>query len=288
MFHRGLKKLRFRPLARSVSFLIRSFSGNSRRKPKFVRYLPIASKSNLFNWPTPQRYPLERPVFEKDDKPYSEFHIENTRIHEKWQQNRCGANEQHSLRSHQPASSEVSLNSYEAVSAIEKVRQSEERRKIQNRLRYLMEEQQKLDERIQDEQDRMVRAPAQRDVPREYAPNRHPEISKPGSWASATVLAVTGKMQHHRYIKQPAWMYTDAVQKIQNEAQPESTSRPDSASDGSDQPKTGIHDWAKSTLELQKSEAKKMENLRWQKKYCNKSACLKLCDLSSLFKIRNY
>lgn len=86
----------------------------------------------------------------------------------------------------------------------------EERRKIQNKMRALMEEQHMKDERIQEEKDRVIRKevlverdPARKQTFAEYSPFRNREKGKPETWVSATVLAATGKMQQHRYMQTP-------------------------------------------------------------------------------------
>lgn len=301
MFRRGFKALTNRPFAESCGLLFRNFSGNSRKKPKFVRRPPLNPKSNFFNWPTLQRFPADRVIDEQDEKPYSTFKIDTNRLQEMWQQTRIAAREQNSLRGYQPANSDLNSDSEDVISALDKVRQIEERRKIQNRMRSLMEEQQKLEERNQDELDRLIpkkevlgeREPArQQAIPREYSPVRNQENTKPGSWMSATVLAATGKILQHRYMQRPPRMTTT---NYQTESQSEIPARPEipnsasgSKSPPSSQAKISLQELAKSVVELHKSRAEEMDKTRTREEYSRESACLKLCDLSALGRIRHH
>ncbi|XP_043659749.1 uncharacterized protein LOC122624318 [Drosophila teissieri] len=298
MFRRGLKALRVRPFAESISFLWRNVSGNSWRRTRFVQRPCIAAKNELASCQTLQRTPINDDVDKKAENPYSTFKIDHDRVQQMWQKSRVGAKEQNSLRGYQPANSDVNSESEEVISALDKVRRIEERRKIQNKMRCLLEEQQKLDRRIQEEQDRAVtkgvlveRDPARKHTLKEYTPVRNPENGKPNSWVSATVLAATGKMQHHRYMQTPPRI---SPIKVEAEAQSQSKSPPDhpAGSTTSGQPnqtKTEMPqraEWTKSILELHKTRAEEMDKLRSLKGYSNQSACLKLSELSALRKIR--
>ncbi|XP_070075059.1 uncharacterized protein hydra [Drosophila takahashii] len=221
-----------RPFAESCSFLWRNFSGNSRKKPKFVKRPPLNPKSNLFNWPTLQRFPAEneRVVDDKDEKPYSTFKVDSNRVQEMWQKARIGAKEQVVLVEREPAKQATN--------------------------------------------------------PKEYSPVRSSESSKPGSWTSATVLAATGKIQHHRYMRTPPKMTTNSYQ---TENQSEIPYRPENSASGSksEQFKTSnLQELAKSVAELHRFRAEEMDKMRTREEYSKESACLKLCDLSALGKIR--
>ncbi|XP_050746411.1 uncharacterized protein LOC108027502 isoform X2 [Drosophila biarmipes] len=301
MLRRGFKALTIRPFAESCGLLLRNFSGNSRKKPKFVRRPPLNPKCNLVNWPTLQRLSPDRVVDEQDEKPYSTFKIDTNRLQEMWQQTRIAAREQNSLRGHQPANSDLNSDSEDVITALDKVRQIEERRKIQNRMRSLMEKQQELEERNQDELDRLIprkevpveREPArQQAVPREYSPVRSQESTKPGSWMSATVLAATGKILQHRYMQRPPRMTTTSYQ---TESQSEIPARPEipgsapgNKSPPSSQAKISLQELAKSVVELHKIRAEEMDKTRTREEYSKDSACLKLCDLSAIGRIRHH
>ncbi|XP_039498057.1 uncharacterized protein LOC120455710 [Drosophila santomea] len=299
MFRRGLKALRVRPFAESISFLWRNVSGNSWKGARFVQRPGIAAKNELPSCPTLQRTPINNVVDQKAENPYSTFKIDHDRVQQMWQNSRIGAKEQNSLRGYQPANSDVNSESEEVISALDKVKRIEERRKIQKRMRSLLEEQQELDRRIQEEQDRAVtrevlveRDPARRHTPKEYTPVRNPENCKPNSWVSATVLAATGKMQHHRYMQTPPRI---SPIKVEAESQSPSKSPPDNpaSNNTSGQPNqtkttdmTHRAEWTKSVLELHKTRAEEMDRLRSLNGYSNQSACLKLSELSALRKIR--
>ncbi|KAH8344521.1 hypothetical protein KR084_003018 [Drosophila pseudotakahashii] len=166
-------------------------------------------------------------------------------------------------------------------------------------MRILMEEQQQLEERNQDEQDRWTykkeavlveREPAkQANPPKEYSPVRSSESSKPGSWTSATVLAATGRIQHHRYMQRPPKMTTNSYQ---TETQSEIPYRPENSASGSkleasiQSKTTTLQELAKSVAELHRFRAEQMDKMRTREEYSKESACLKLCDLSALGKIR--
>ncbi|XP_016986648.1 uncharacterized protein LOC108049828 isoform X2 [Drosophila rhopaloa] len=295
MFRRGLKELKTRPFAEVCSFLLRNFSGNSRRKLKFVKRETVAPRSNIFNWPTLQRIPNDKDVDEKDEKRYSTFKVENSRAQEMWQKARIGAREQNSLRGYQPANSDVTSDSEEIISALDKVRRIEERRKIQNKMQTLMQEQEKLDKQIQDEQDRVAprkevlveREPAKQDPPREYAPVRNPDSFRSGPWISATVLAATGNSQQLRYTPKPFRTHSQSGQAV---SPPQSSSLPEKSASrqpehkldeaSANKAQSEIQAFAKSVVELHKSRAEEMDKLRSENEYSKDSACLKMCDHS--------
>ncbi|EDX18478.1 GD15526 [Drosophila simulans] len=206
MFPGNLRTLRVRPIVKSVTLLCRNVSGNSWKNSGMELLSGVAYACRLPKWPTLQRIPINHDVNKK--KPYSTFKID--RIQNMWQRSRIGAKEQNSLRGYQPANSDVNTDSDEAISALDKVRRIEERRKIQNKMQALMDEQHMHDERIQEENDRVIRKevlverePARKQTSQEYSPVRSREKCKPVPWVSATVLAATGRMQQHRYMQTP-------------------------------------------------------------------------------------
>ncbi|XP_017055917.1 uncharacterized protein LOC108097889 [Drosophila ficusphila] len=287
MFRRGLKVLKTRPFTESFGILCREISGFSRRKAKFVKRPPLNQGTYNFNWPTLQRITDFNNVDGQDKKRYSTLNLENSRSHELWQKSRVRAKEQNSLRGYQPANSDATSDSEEITSALDKVRRIEERRKIQNKMQSLMQEQELIDQRIQDEHDRQTtkkevlveREPVKEETPMEYAPVRTEEIPKPGPWVSATVLAATGNNKQQRYMQRPQWLTNKVIQNVPNsqsssysEILPSSSKsaqidveKPDSRSE-----------WAKTAMELHKSRAMEMDKQRTETEYTKESACLKL------------
>ncbi|EDV47555.2 uncharacterized protein Dere_GG17577 [Drosophila erecta] len=248
--------------------------GYAEHTSKFVPRPSLAANIDLPSCPTLQRIPISDDVNKKEDTAYYTFKIDHDRVQEMWQKSRVGAKEQNSLRGYQPANNDENSDSEEVISALDKVRRIEERRKIHNKMRSLMEEQLKLDERIQEEQDRLVRKevlverePSRKHTPKEYSPVRNRENCKPDSWVSATVLAATGKMQHHRYMQAPPRINPI---KVETEAQSQSKSPPENpASDTtSDQPNQTNADmpnrseWTKTVLEMHKMRAEELDKLR--------------------------
>ncbi|XP_039152447.1 uncharacterized protein LOC120285245 [Drosophila simulans] len=280
MFPGNLRTLRVRPIVKSVTLLCRNVSGNSWKNSGMELLSGVAYACRLPKWPTLQRIPINHDVNKK--KPYSTFKID--RIQNMWQRSRIGAKEQNSLRGYQPANSDVNTDSDEAISALDKVRRIEERRKIQNKMQALMDEQHMHDERIQEENDRVIRKevlverePARKQTSQEYSPVRSRETCKPVPWVSATVLAATGRMQQHRYMQTP--LKRNPI-KVEAEVQQPRKSVPGNPANGttSGEPNQTNYDmssrvkWAKSVLELHKTRAKRMDDILFLEGYSNESA----------------
>ncbi|KAI8034629.1 uncharacterized protein LOC128264289 isoform X2 [Drosophila gunungcola] len=287
MFSRGLN-IKNQPCALVCGLLLRNFSKNFRR-------MPMAFKSNNFNWPTLQRIRNIKDVDVKDEKPYSTYKVDNNRAHEMWQKARIGAREQNSLRGHQPANSDVNSDSEEIFSALDKVRQIEERRKIHNKMQILMQEQQALDEQMQDEKDRVApirealveREPVQPtkpDPPREYAPIRSDlDSCRSGPWISATVLAATGNYQQLRNTPKP---YRTNGKSGQAVSQPEKPSLPGNSACSVPKPITKLAQvQAQGNTNLDQTNIEeRMDKWRSENEYSKESACLKLCHHSVVAK----
>nr|NP_001162812.2 hydra, isoform J [Drosophila melanogaster]NP_001245782.1 hydra, isoform F [Drosophila melanogaster]NP_608405.4 hydra, isoform A [Drosophila melanogaster]AAN09535.2 hydra, isoform A [Drosophila melanogaster]ACZ95345.2 hydra, isoform J [Drosophila melanogaster]AFH07494.1 hydra, isoform F [Drosophila melanogaster] len=302
MYSGDLKTSQVRRLAKSVTFLCRNASEYSWKNSGFEVRSGVASACRLPKCPTLQRIPTNRDVNERE-KPYSTFKIEHdrTRIQEMWQRSRIGAREQKSLRGYQPANSDVNTDSKETINALDKVKRIEERRKIQNKMRALMEEQHMKDERIQEEKDRVIRKevlverdPARKQTFAEYSPFRNREKGKPETWVSATVLAATGKMQQHRYMQTPPKKMNPLKVEVVVQKPSQSVREKSATGTTSGQPNHTHTDmssrakWAKAALELHKKRAKEMDDILSLGGYSNESACLKLSELSSMRKARRH
>ncbi|XP_017123944.1 uncharacterized protein LOC108143875 isoform X2 [Drosophila elegans] len=285
MFSRGLN-IKNQQRAFVCGLLLRNISNIFRR-------MPMASKQNNFNWPTLQRIRNIKDVDVKDEKPYSTYKVDNYRAHEMWQKARIGAREQNSLRGHQPANSDVKSDSEEIISALNKVRQIEERRKIHNKMQLLMQEQQALDEQMQDEKDRVAPIrealvkrepvrPANPNPPREYAPIR-PDLDscRPGPWISATVLVATGNYQQLRNTPKP---YKTNDKSDQAVSQPEKTSLPANSTCGVPEPITKLAQAQANTNLDQTNIEERMDKWQSEDEYSKESSCLKLCHHSVISK----